>query len=229
MWKSTRNVLVLISCLLIGSPAYAKTPIEAPELRPGIRVRIYNYAEVPARTLRRAQKQAASVLARAGVATEWLNCRPFLGVEKDPECRKPQGRTDIVLRTLSRSMAEKLEVSPSRFRFGYALQPIDEGFGWMAGVFSYRVEELAKETTLRVDVSTAFLSVVLGHLMAHEIGHLLLGSGGHSSNGIMRSRWRREDLEAAAQGRLGFTARQGEQMREQVRNRFRAEQSATVD
>ena len=76
MWKSTRNVLVLISCLLIGSPAYAKTPIEAPELRPGIRVRVYNYAEVPTRTLQRAQKQAAPVLDRAGVTTRWLNCLP---------------------------------------------------------------------------------------------------------------------------------------------------------
>jgi hypothetical protein len=195
----------------------------------GITIIIYNYAEVPVKTLQRAQKDAAAVLGRAGVSVQWLNCLPVLGVEKDPACRTPKGPTDLVIRTLSRSMAEKLEVPASDLRFGYALQPAEGRFGYIAGVFSHRVEELAEEAARHWNISAAFHSVLLGHLMAHEIGHLLLGSGGHSSRGIMRARWAKEDLEAAAQGSLGFTASQEEQMREQIRDRVRAEQSKTND
>jgi hypothetical protein len=201
--------------------AQDSTTITEPE-EPGITIRVYNYAEVPMQTLRRAQKQAAAVLDRAGVTTRWLNCLPAVGVEKDPACREPKGPTDLVLRTLSRSMAQKLEIPASDLRFGYALQAGKGRFGSIAGVFPYRVEELAKETARYLDISAAFRAVLLGYLMAHEIGHLLLGSGSHSFRGIMRARWEKQDLEAAAQGSLGFTARQGEQMREQIRDRVRA-------
>lgn len=102
-------------------------------------------------------------------------------------------------------------------------------FGYIAGVFPYRVEELAEEGTLRIEVPNDFRAVILGHLMAHEIGHLLLGSESHSSKGIMRARWQREDLEAAVQGKLGFTPEQREKMREKIQDRGHAELSAAMD
>ena len=46
------------------------------------------------------------------------------------------------------------------------------------------------------------LAAVLGHAMAHEIGHLLLGTTAHSASGIMRAQI---DVPAAAQGRLLFS------------------------
>jgi hypothetical protein len=41
---------------------------------------------------------------------------------------------------------------------------------------------------------------MLGCMMSHEIGHLLLDDGGHPEPGIMR-----DDLRAIAKGRLLFT------------------------
>ena len=46
---------------------------------------------------------------------------------------------------------------------------------------------------------------VLGIVMAHEIGHLLLGFGAHSSAGIMSGRWGKFEMDLVAAGLLGFT------------------------
>ncbi len=58
------------------------------------------------------------------------------------------------------------------------------------------------------------LAVMLGHAIAHEIGHVTLASDGHAPNGIMRAHWGKADLDQAAIGQLGFTARQGAEIRD---------------
>ena len=57
------------------------------------------------------------------------------------------------------------------------------------------------------------LGELLGYIVVHELGHLLLGKDSHSSEGVMRPVWQFEDLQQAARGRLGFTLSQVEQMR----------------
>jgi hypothetical protein len=42
---------------------------------------------------------------------------------------------------------------------------------------------------------------VLGHVIAHEIGHVLIGTVEHSPSGVMRAHWSKADV-AAMQGRL---------------------------
>jgi hypothetical protein len=65
-------------------------------------------------------------------------------------------------------------------------------------VFYQRVRVEAE----RYDVSTA---LVLACAMAHELGHLLLPGDGHSSSGLMRPCWSRDDFQRADQGRLRFS------------------------
>jgi hypothetical protein len=48
-------------------------------------------------------------------------------------------------------------------------------------------------------------SQLLGHVMAHEMGHLLLPYGAHSIAGLMRPAWDRSQVRAAAEGLLTFT------------------------
>jgi len=62
---------------------------------------------------------------------------------------------------------------------------------------------------------------ILGDAMAHEIGHLLLGSYPHSVSGLMRAEWRREEYVRSAQGGLLFTPHEGELMRAEVLARIR--------
>jgi hypothetical protein len=63
-----------------------------------------------------------------------------------------------------------------------------------------------------------FRARFLGHVMAHEMGHLLLPQYSHSARGLMRAQWSREDLELAQYGRLGFTPEQTRLIRLKITN-----------
>ena len=72
--------------------------------------------------------------------------------------------------------------------------------GGAANVFYESVRDLASD-------SGAFIGEALGDAMAHELGHLLLGSE-HSSEGIMKARWTIRELRIASQGGLLFSQAQ---------------------
>ena len=60
------------------------------------------------------------------------------------------------------------------------------------------------------------LADILGSVMAHELGHLILGSNSHSPTGIMRARWEHGELRRLERGSLVFTDEQAERMRVKV-------------
>jgi hypothetical protein len=59
---------------------------------------------------------------------------------------------------------------------------------------------------------------LLGPLMSHEIGHLLLGSN-DSSEGIMHDQWGPEEIKRAVTDRLVFTPQQAAMIRANVQAR----------
>jgi hypothetical protein len=61
--------------------------------------------------------------------------------------------------------------------------------------------------------------------MAHEIGHLLLGSNSHSATGIMRAQWSRKDLQRASLEILRFTPAQAERIRADVLARIKQQET----
>jgi hypothetical protein len=60
---------------------------------------------------------------------------------------------------------------------------------------------------------------VLGNVIAHEVGHLLLNQQVHSPHGIMRGDWGFLDFRDMASGMLVFTPQQAEVLRVDVRRR----------
>jgi hypothetical protein len=66
-------------------------------------------------------------------------------------------------------------------------------------VFHNPLEEFAAQ----LDAPRALL---LGLVMAHEIGHLLLPYEKHANTGLMRAGWSRTDIELAGRGQLRFSA-----------------------
>jgi predicted transcriptional regulator len=113
----------------------------------------------------------------------------------------------VDLRILPQSLASRL--GSSREQLGFALPSARAGSASATWVFYRRVEELAEG-------KNASKSQILGHAIAHEIGHLLLGPDRHSDRGIMRANWGRRDLQEAARGQLFFTIEQGERIRTEV-------------
>jgi hypothetical protein len=62
--------------------------------------------------------------------------------------------------------------------------------------------------------------LILGHVIAHEMGHALLNTDKHTDTGIMRAIWDMDDLFEGARGRLVFTPNQTEVMRTEVARRM---------
>jgi hypothetical protein len=54
---------------------------------------------------------------------------------------------------------------------------------------------------------------LLGCVIAHELGHLLLGTASHSASGLMSAVWQDPELRLAAHGKLLFTGDEGDRIR----------------
>jgi hypothetical protein len=81
----------------------------------------------------------------------------------------------------------------------------------MVHVFYDGIEALARQVEGSSSARRANQTAsILGHVIAHEIGHLLLPTAAHSVSGIMQARM---DSKRASLGALFFTRSQGEEMR----------------
>jgi hypothetical protein len=74
------------------------------------------------------------------------------------------------------------------------------------GLYFDRITSLSRLGELPVHL-------VLSGAFAHEIGHLLLASTGHSVGGVMQGAWGKRELNELSQGLLRFTEQQKLQMK----------------
>ena len=183
-------ILALTTASVLGM---AKTPES--ELR--LTVRLMNYVNLPANTRRQLMENTGHVLGRAGIAIEFVECNNGDVSSGEPRCKTPVGPRDLVLRILDPKFRWKGE------ELGYAAQG-PEGGSYITVFLNPRQPE-ARAANLSD-------GALLGHAVAHEIGHLLLGVNAHSRNGIMRPMWRRSDECSMAIGHLLFDAGQTSRM-----------------
>ena len=176
---------------------------------PKVTLRVYNYARVPAPILVSTEGEVKKIFRRAGVETEWLACRLSAAETRTPACERPLTTSDLILKLLPPSMAETIAAHDDTF--GIALT-VDGEPARDALIFYQRALDLARTGYVHEQE-------ILAAAMAHEIGHLLLGSNSHSPTGIMRAKWNRDELELARLGRLLFTPEQSALIRAEVRAR----------
>jgi hypothetical protein len=203
-------VLVLALGRIATAPAQATKPggaLPAASANPGLAItlRVYNYARVPAWTLRTAEKETAMIFRETGVETIWIDCRVSTAEPQTAACKQPFRGSDLFLKLLPPSMARA--VPSDGDTFGLALTEKDRP-GTDAMILYGRIAELA--TTERL-----YTEDILAAVMAHEIGHLLLG-GGHSPTGIMRAKLNRRELLETGRGKLQFTPEQSLLIRDEV-------------
>jgi len=163
---------------------------------PPVTVNVYNDAQVPAQVLTQAMQEATRIFRKIGVDALWMECQsPKADAERASECHPPSGSTALSLRIVPWSSKLGQAVFGTAF-----LSP--EGEGTYCDVFYDSVEKLHQDWHVS-------LSRVLGHTMAHEVGHLLLGTHAHSQMGIMRPNWQGQELRRVEMGALLFTPEQG--------------------
>jgi len=195
--------------LLATSGAGAAHAAEEAEGGP-LNVVVCDSAGVPIQALTAAERGASSIFQRIGLRMEWLDCSAaHVTDQKDREWditwHRPRDPADVILEVLPplRSRDGVQETA------GIARQPGDGSPGVSAGVFYRRAHDLAR-------LGDASEAQILACLLAHELGHLLLGPGAHASSGIMQPEWSRADWRAAAWGRLAFDRSQEERIRSAV-------------
>ena len=195
---------LLLAGLGMGEPMRLPA-IAEPAAR--ITIRLADFAEVPDKTLSQAEGIAENVLDQAGIAITWQRC------PGRPECRLEPAGAEFRLLVLN---LRPLRRHGDTTGFAMILAPREDGERY-AGVFFPMVQEAARN----LDGDEALL---LGATMAHEIGHLLLGSKAHARSGIMCPHFGHEHIRLAARGELRFTAEQAGSMRVEVMRRVRAVQ-----
>ena len=147
---------------------------------PRINVRVYNYAKVPQPVLLSAKTEAARIYRQSGIDLILVDCPCSVEeVPMYPACdRLPPSPAVLQVKILPESMAKRLQVP--KLEFGLSMTPKAGGFALNSRILYHRVEALARKgITSRPGL--------LGHILAHEIGHLLLGRSSHSREGIMRA------------------------------------------
>jgi hypothetical protein len=174
---------------------------------PTITVQVYNYSQASPALLSRAEREAGRILGEAGLRAVWLEC--LVGpasIAPKGQCEKPLEATDLRLRVLSATVKNWFQPDV----FGYTIHPS------FASVYYEHALRRAKS-----EHSESQIPTILGGVIAHELGHLLLGTNDHSGMGIMQARWYPDQVLQLMKGNLLFSSEQAKRMREQARTRVK--------
>ena len=156
-----------------------------------MRVLVLNTAGAPVAVLSEAEKATARVFRAAGIETTWRQAGT--GTVDDDLTSM------IIINLMSASMEARMKAPATVM--GFAVSGAR-----LASIMYGRVERLAQ-------ANATDLATVLGHVIAHEIGHLLLPPGGHSAGGIMNAML---DLHLAVRGVLQFSSTEVTAMRARI-------------
>ena len=199
-------------CAFGGRSARADHPKDAPR----VTVHVYNWAELEHEVVLGAKEAVMGVFCQAGVDAVVQE----LAVLSEEEDAAADGVNpeDFFVHIFSREMARSLRLPATAL--GVAPGASNERARSMVYVFDHVAEELAEEHQQQVlsRVHGAWMrpankGQILGHAMAHEIGHVLLRRESHSAGGIMRSVWSRSDLQKMSAGNLRFTPEEARRLR----------------
>jgi hypothetical protein len=178
-----------------------------------ITIRIHNYAQVESGDLVKAEQIADDILQKAGVEAVWIECLAGHTPTKEPACQTPMGPPDLMLNLLPRSMSDRYHLRLDAF--GFALEGEDGRFGFYAAIFCDLVKDAAAQRQLT-------RSVLLGTVIAHELGHLLLSTNSHSALGLMRANWCGKELLAVEHGAAHFSSPESKRIQQAVMARWRS-------
>jgi hypothetical protein len=189
------------SSWLFAAALAVGTGARAQECRPDVRqLTVYTLEGktlVPNEVRARAKDMATKVLAGAGVTVEWVKGeRP-----RDPQQTYCGERLTIVF--------------DAKAGAGFAAQAmayttLNAGWSTEIHIFYDRVSAFPDRTRM---------AEFLGHVLAHEIAHVLQGSVRHSNEGVMKARWSDRDCAELVRKPLPFTAEDVELIRSRFNTR----------
>ena len=176
--------LLVGTAALLGPFLHATAFASETNRGPAITVLVFNFRQAPAETLLKAEKEAGRILEQAGVPVTWRDCP----TGNEP-CRKGSGRVFFLAMMLGPVQNKFLDTIA-----GYAVLPAH-----LATVYYDYLPRMPGGKSNKDDTA-----LVLACVIAHELGHLLLGAHGHSIAGIMKADWGIDQTQRALMSQLSF-------------------------
>ena len=128
---------------------------------------------------------ANEILQPTGIRVRWIACDASPAMP-DGRCLAPLAVNELAIRFVPQ--APETNARANEVVLGYSLIDRHATFAVLATIYVERVERLASACNVP-------WTTVLGRAVAHEIGHLLLGTAEHASTGLMRAVWPRLAIE----------------------------------
>jgi hypothetical protein len=174
------------------------------ESRPTLVFRIINDGQIPEEVVETAKKHVAHIYGHSGIQVEWF--------EGDAtRCSKVNGKLDLTMIFVPESVAQTM--NRPKDATGFAVSNDGQGLR-RAYIFVERVGRQAAVVQSRGSLEEkAAKGLILGEVIAHEAGHLMLPHDSHSARGIMQARLNLNTIEQGLRGGLLFTPEQAKQIR----------------
>lgn len=174
------------ACWIVGLTLFAgfATSTNAtadPQERLRVKVLVHDEVGISAKILEEARREATRIFADAGIDLWWAT----QGVTKSRYVI-----IKIVPKTTSKMSRD--------FRVMGLAAGAKDGKGTLAYVFYDRIRDNGRGVNLPVPV-------IMGHVIAHEMGHLLLSYGSHSVAGLMKGGWDAQQSQRAMEHDLRFS------------------------
>jgi hypothetical protein len=147
-----------------------------------VSVRVYDASGLDERMRQAALDVAGTTLAPTSVEITWRVCG--LSNKRTSYCETALAPGELAIRIVRiPAVADR----SGGLRLGDAFIDTHAGRGVLATIYLDRVLRLAEQTG-------ADRIALLGHAIAHELGHLLMASNVHGSIGLMRAFWSLEEV-----------------------------------
>ena len=168
-----KSTLVLVAAVTMILAGRARAQDVSTGTTPGreaiVVVHVVNYAALSRGVLDEAKTRLAGIYDAIGVHTDWVDSEGAL-------IRNQGGRINVTVMLLSPDMAER-KISAERIKDGVLGQA--HPLSGRAHVFCARIATIVGDPR--------YFAIPLADVIAHEVGHLLLRTNGHSPTGIMRA------------------------------------------
>jgi len=192
-WRE-KTILSFATTILLATSAPAQMPPYT------VTVSLFNDARVPPSIIDSAEKSASRIFAQAGIDLRWILCgRQEESVEQQRACSQTLFPEHLHVHIVNSDPHLKGSV------FGISFIAADN-IGSQADVFYTKIAGFQS-------INLVEPGTLLDHAIAHELGHLLLGSNSHSPTGLMSADWRTADLIHMQQGGLVFSVEQSLKMK----------------
>jgi hypothetical protein len=176
----------------------------------GVIVRVYDNAGILAGDRARAISRAREILTRAELEIEFRDC-VGRSSQASAVCAAPPAPGELIVRLARHpnrvDMSARHDSADVSHALGHSMIDTATGTGTLATVFVDRIEVMARQA--RTD-----RPAMVGRVMAHEIGHLLLGTNAHSKTGLMREIWTLAELTRNRAQDWLFSNAQSDRLRE---------------